>query len=68
MARISALPEDPGANALRFRPLARLAAVLDRQADDADKEAAGAGLIVYRTGRWRRTYRDARFLDRDGDA
>lgn len=66
MTRISALPE-PHTDHLRWHPLARLAAHLDRQTDQADKEAAEHGLLVYTPSRWRRTYRDARFLDRDND-
>lgn len=58
---VSALP-DTDAGSQRWHPLADLAARLDRQADEADKAAVQAGLLVYRTGRWRRTYRDSRFL------
>jgi hypothetical protein len=65
--RVSALPE-PDVSGLRWRPLARLAALLDRQADEADKDAVAAGLLVYTTSRWGRTYRDSRFLTRDEDA
>lgn len=62
--RISALPASD-TDPLRWHPLARLAARLDQQADDADKAAVDAGLVVTVVSRWRRSYRDPRFLDRD---
>lgn len=54
-------------SAPRPGPFARLAAWLDQAADAADKEATEAGLLIQAPSRWRRIYRDPRFLTRNGD-